>query len=834
MIRFFFILTLVLPTLALGATPEELPKDLRVAQEMMQDGLGRDAASRIRAWLEKNSRTPQPEAELLLAEALLLDHRPEESLATLPKNCPPHLLARYRITRASALLEAGRWKDALPAWQEAKKESLTPEESTQVRYGLITAWLQLNDTTAATRELTQIIEDSKDPSQDTARLLLVKVLLAEGKSDEANNTLAKISSKSSPFILSEATYWKARLLALRGKAEEARALFAKVIDDSKNANRDIVTQAWIAIGQIDRAREKPADAATAFEKALDRGGNPDTFLTAAREYLASAKSAQSLPTASLRLRDSVREREGDDEKRGRYAPALLLLAASALDTANYEAAVADLDNVIKTYPTSPAVPSAQILLAEALVKQGQPAAARDQLETTLQRENLLPEILYQAQAALADLLLQEGKASESCALWEKAASSAPEASLGEQAYFNAALAAARIPDPATFGRLEELFTKKYPESSRRAALALERGRMLETKGDSPASRSALAEVSKLPGAESLKDEASLRRASSLLRTGDYPAAITAFTEFEKSFPKSPLLPQALASGIEARLRQKELTGAQARAEFAKILTRFPESSLAPSLAFQIGQTHYEEKNHGEALSSFREMAAKFPKDPLANDALYYAGLSALALGNPEEAVKLFRSLPETSPLRLDARLAEIDASRTSGDYTGALQIANSLLANKTPDQRAWVEVTKRRLACEFALGGNDRASLERAASTATSLIASPAADAADRNEAGYIRGKSLEQLGREEDALQAYLDVLYAKQASPSPGPVQPEYLWFARAGAEAARLQEKKGDFRGALAIYRILENAGGPSQLAFTRKIEDLRNRHFLWSEQ
>ena len=155
-------------------------------------------------------------------------------------------------------------------------------------------------------------------------------------------------------------------------------------------------------------------------------------------------------------------------------------------------------------------------------------------------------------------------------------------------------------------------------------------------------------------------------------------------------------------------------------------------------------------------------------------------------------------------------------------------------ANKTPDQRAWVEITKRRLACEFAIGGSDRASLERATSTASALIASPAADAADRNEAGYIRGKSLEQLGREEDALQAYLDVLYAKQSAPTPGPAQPEYLWFARAGAEAARLQEKKGDFRGALAIYRILENAGGPSQLAFTRKIEDLRNRHFLWSEQ
>lgn len=828
------LVSLLLFHLTLFAATAELPKDLRIATEMIQDGLGRDAASRISAWLEKNSSTPQPEAQLLLAEALLLDYRPNEALTALPKSYPVELNARYRTTRAAALSESGRWKEALTAWQEAQKESLTPAMANQVRLGLINSWLQLNNNTEATRELNEILAEPKNPFQDTARLLLVKILLSEGKSEDASDALAKISPKSPPSILAEATYWKARLLSVRGKADEARALFEKVIEEGKNATRDLVTQAWIAIGQIDRAREKPADAALAFEKALDRGGEPESYLTAAREYLASAKSAQSLPTASLRLRDSVRDRESDDEKRGRYAPALLLLAASALDSGNAEAAIADLDSLMKTYPTSPALPAATLLLAEALVKQGQPAVAREKLEALLLRENLLPEILYQGQAALANLLLQEGKASESSALWEKAAASAPDPNLSEQAYFNAALAAARQPDPATFGRLEELFTKKYPESSRRAAFALERGRMLESKGDSPASRSALAEVSKLPGSESLKDEAALRRASSLLRTGDYPGAINAFADFEKSFPKSNLLPQALASGIEARLRQRELTGAQARSEFAKILARFPESSLAPSLAFQIGQTHYEDKNHGEALSSFREMAAKFPKDPLADDALYYAGLSALALGNPEEAVKLFRALPETSPLRLDARLAEIDASRTSGDYPGGLQIANSLLANKTPDQRAWVEITKRRLACEFAIGGTDRASLERATSTASALIASPAADAADRNEAGYIRGKSLEQLGREEDALQAYLDVLYAKQSTPSPGTAQPEYLWFARAGAEAARLQEKKGDFRGALAIYRILENAGGPSQLAFTRKIEDLRNRHFLWSEQ
>ena len=811
----------------------ELPKDLRTAEEMIQDGLGRDAANRIRSWLQKNGTSPQPEAQLLLAQALLLDHRPDESLAALPKSYGPEIESRVLMVRASSLTEIGRWKEAATAWKEAKSKNLPNGAGAEAQLGLATVLLNQNEYAAATRELKDIIQQPKNPAQDSARLLLVKALIFEGKTDEADSVLSQITAESPVLVQAEAKYWKARVLLLREKNEEARSLFEKVVDEGKNS-RDLVAQAWMAIGQIDRTREKPADAASAFEKALDRAGNPEIYLAAVREYLASAKVAQSLPAASLRLRDSVREHEEDDDKKGRFSPALLLLASSTLDAGNAEAAIADLDNLIKSYPLSQAVPEAELLMAQALIQQGQDSLARNQLKNLLKRENLTPQTVYQGRVLLADLLLKEGKMGEAATLWEEAARTAPDSALAEQSLFNAALAAARQPDPPNFVRLEELFSQRYPESKRRAAIALERGRMLETKGDSSASRSALAEVAKLPGADSLKDEAALRRANSLLRTGDYPAAISAFSDFEKNFPKSTLLPQAMASGIEARLRNHELSRAQARTEFAKILSRFPNSPLSPALAFQIAQTHYEEKNHAESLAAFREMAAKFPKDSLADDALYYAGLSALALGNPEEAVKLFRSLSETSPLRLDARLAEIDACRAANDYAGGLQIANSLLGNKTPDQRTWVEITKRRLACEFALGGNDRASLERAVSTATSLLASPAADAADKNEAGFVRGKSLEQLGREEDALQAYLDVLYAKQKSATDGSTQPEYLWFARAGAEAARIQEKRGDFRGALAIYRILENAGGPNQAAFTRKIEDLRNRHFLWSEQ
>ena len=565
------LLFLVLPlVLVLTATAAELPKELRTAEVMIQDGLGRDAIPRLRTYLTKNNSTPQSYAQLLLAEALLSDHRPDEALTALPKTPPTELDIRCRLVRASSLSELGRWKEAATNWKELKSKDLTPALTSQIKLGLATAYLNQNERSLGIKELREIL---KEPGQDSARLLLVKALLAEGQPDEAEKELSAFPENTPAPVQAEARYWNAEILTTRGKPNEALELLRKVISDGAGVTRDVLAQAWMAIGRIDRARDKPADATTDFEKALDQGGEPETYLTAVREYLSSSQASQALPTATLHLRDSIREREGDDEKRGRFAPGLLLLAATTLDAGNAEAAAADLDTLIKTYPASPAVPGAQLLLAEALLKQGQQPAAREQIRSLLSRENLSPQIIYQGRAALADLLTQEGKHSEASSLWEQAAQTAPDSASAENALFNAALSAARQPDPPSFLRLEEVFTKRYPESSRRAALALERGRMLESKGDSAASRSALAEVAKLPGADSLQPEATLRRASSLLRTGDYPAAVIAFAEFEKQFPNSPLLPQAMASGIEARLRSRELTGAQARTEFAKILAR---------------------------------------------------------------------------------------------------------------------------------------------------------------------------------------------------------------------------------------------------------------------
>ena len=100
--RLALLLFFVLPFVLVVATATaELPKELRTAEVMIQDGLGRDAIPRLRTYLTKNNSTPQPYAQLLLAEALLSDHRPDEALTALPKTPPTELDIRCRLVRAS-------------------------------------------------------------------------------------------------------------------------------------------------------------------------------------------------------------------------------------------------------------------------------------------------------------------------------------------------------------------------------------------------------------------------------------------------------------------------------------------------------------------------------------------------------------------------------------------------------------------------------------------------------------------------------------------------------------------------------------------------------------
>ena len=72
-----------------GLQASELPKDLRVAEEMIRDGLAHDAVARIRGWLQKNSSSPQPEAQVLWPKRFWLMAGLRRLWLPCPKLRPP-------------------------------------------------------------------------------------------------------------------------------------------------------------------------------------------------------------------------------------------------------------------------------------------------------------------------------------------------------------------------------------------------------------------------------------------------------------------------------------------------------------------------------------------------------------------------------------------------------------------------------------------------------------------------------------------------------------------------------------------------------------------------
>ena len=99
-------------------------------------------------------------------------------------------------------------------------------------------------------------------------------------------------------------------------------------------------------------------------------------------------------------------------------------------------------------------------------------------------------------------------------------------------------------------------------------------------------------------------------------------------------------------------------------------------------------------------------------------------------------------------------------------------------------------------------------------------------------EADVRAAKCLEKLGRTDEAMSRYLDVLYGRLAGDdSASPVPPEFSWQIKAGWEAGRIRESQKDWRGAIEIYKRLEQIGGAHAQDFHDLVNKLRRDNYIY---
>ncbi|MCU1263862.1 MAG: hypothetical protein JWM21_180 [Acidobacteria bacterium] len=210
--------------------------------------------------------------------------------------------------------------------------------------------------------------------------------------------------------------------------------------------------------------------------------------------------------------------------------------------------------------------------------------------------------------------------------------------------------------------------------------------------------------------------------------------------------------------------------AEAREHWEALLGFYPEDPGIPSALLGIGRSYFQERRYQEAFSVFDRLRNAYPQTKDGREGLNFSAAAALRMGQPAEAAERYRLYVTQYPdgERADsAHLNLIDALREVGRPKEAVQ---------------WIARTRQRFANQptevnalFAYLRLDVAegNWKHAIATAEELSNRRFQKGVltTTSEVSYLKAYSLQQAGRTEEAIAAYLSI---------PEGVDSYYGWLA------------------------------------------------------
>ena len=98
-----------------------------------------------------------------------------------------------------------------------------------------------------------------------------------------------------------------------------------------------------------------------------------------------------------------------------------------------------------------------------------------------------------------------------------------------------------------------------------------------------------------------------------------------------------------------------------------------------------------------------------------------------------------------------------------------------------------------------------------------------------RNRASFLKGRSLKNLDRLDEALETFYAVVN-RQIDPE-RMSDLEWKWFDECGKGALKLLEEKRQWTGAIKLAEKLSRSGSPSAQDAADRAKRLRLDHFIW---
>lgn len=794
---------------ALATARAESPQLLE-ARQALSESLPQVALYKLRALLAKPGLPPaeQPEATLLLAHALSSAGQLDEALAALQ---PLAVTADPRVTllRADVLAATGHWSEARPLYH-----SLAALPKATV--GEAEALQALGRPEDAVILLESLVHAG---TASTATRIRYAVLLAElRRLPEARQALVSLVP-GTPEENKWKQYAEARILLAEDQAAPALQTLEAILEDREALPESLLVAATFGA----------TDARLSLHGTLVA----DDVL---EDFIWKHPTSAYLPSVFLRLDQIYAQEEDPSEselrkwsqnpEQRRAALARFYLGRMQVRSRKWDRAPGTLDYFLRTYPNHPLAGEAWLLQAEIATNAGNYAQAVQNLESAM-RVTADPALrpIIELRTGLAHF--QQGEYLLSATLFEGAARHSSR--IRPVATFNAALAWLHVHNFDRFGEQYRAFIQQQPESPLRGELLLEEG-LEQARIHDPAApetfKSFLRDYPRSPR----QAEARLALAEIALVSGE--AADPALLQAANTIPPAPeIAAQSAYLAIFLADAQQPPDEAKVIALAQKFLSERHSAPQTPEVRMKLGQVYFRRGDYANAETQFATLAGD-AGGPYAEAALFLAGESAMKLINPgsvDRALGYFdRVVKIEGSFKLYARQEQaIMQSRLEHDDQ-AVELYGVILATAGVDPDLWQAALCGKGDSLLTLGRRALPATERideAIAAFDQLAKAPGVTAVWRNQALYKKAKALEQLGRNEEALATFYDVLN--------GPAQDEheYFWFYKAGFDAARAYEQQENWKSAIGIYQKMVKLEGPRTPEAQSRLREVRLEHFIW---
>jgi tetratricopeptide (TPR) repeat protein len=579
----------------------------------------------------------------------------------------------------------------------------------------------------------------------------------------------------------------------------------------------------MGLGRAEHALHQDDQAMLAYGLAYplieDSGAQMDAF----HDYLESARAARQLPVGIARLQDYAKTSVAS-------APAALLAIGTVLaEDGQDDRATGILESLLVAYGKSTWIPSAEYQLAVLYSRGGRFDQATRALQSCINAPGVDPNLQRAARFKLGLVFLNQAKDGAAAAAQFTQLSAGNDA-LAEDADYNLLLAEAAMNKSDAFVKTEADFEKRFPNSGYRKKIALAEGLLLAQANKADDAIAVYEKAIAEPG--SGPDQEALLKAYEELQysTGDLAGTVKTCQEIVSQFPDDAL--PAAQRAILVSYEMKKLTDDQAEQALVALVQKYDRSPDAPEAYFRLGEFYFYRQDYVKAQDAFQQLTTAYPTSSYADSAYFFAGRAAVGHADYGAALALLEKVPDDSPFKADAQLWEGRVYQQQLNFVQACTLADTMLTTEKSGPH-FVEANLLKGQCLFEMGAKNPSDYPQALAAFDQILKNKdEGTPTERNHAAVSSAKCLEKMGRTEDAMGLYLDVLYGREAGDETPVAAPTgFSWQIEAGWQASRIREAQQDWRGAIEIYRRMEQIGGPHQQEFHDLQNKLRRDNYIY---